>query len=114
VRKSGGYHRAPLLLELAFANDFVAPDEDVLAINDAERMLLDDPRHLEMVEAARGLVDAFTRQPGDPKAIDEASDGAVDARLALIERLRAEDLDHSLVASLDAPDADIVVGERAA
>jgi non-homologous end joining protein Ku len=90
VRQQGGYHRALLLSELVFANDFAEPDADVLAINEAERMMESEPGYLDHVHAAGRLVAAFSRQPGDPRAIDEASDSAVDARLALVERLVSE------------------------
>jgi non-homologous end joining protein Ku len=106
VRRQGGYHRALLLSELTHANDFAVPDADVLAINEAEHMLeqADGPAFTRAVEAARELIDAFTRQPGDPKAIDTASDTAVDARLALLERLQGEALTAGLEASLAGAD----------
>lgn len=92
VRRQGGHFRALLLSELAFANDFAEPDADVLSINEAERMMIEAGSASGAVERARELVDAFSRQPGDPKVIDEASDTAVDARLALLERLQNERL----------------------
>lgn len=87
-----GTDRALLLSELSFANDFADPDEDALAINEAEAMLEDrDPAsHDRMVSAARELVAAFKRAPGHEKHIETASDEAVDARLALLERLQGE------------------------
>jgi non-homologous end joining protein Ku len=102
IRRQGGQHRALLLSELSFANDFAEPDVDVLSINEAERMFesADPVAFTRAVEAACELVDAFARQPGDPKRIDEASDTAVDARLALLERLQEEALTASLEASV--------------
>lgn len=105
VRRGSVKFRALLLSELTFANDFAEPDSDVLSINDAERMMEhDDPAtHSRAIEAARELVDAFSRQPGDPKLIDTASDSAVDARLALLDRLMGERTTAELEASVAAP-----------
>lgn len=86
---------ALLLSELAFANDFLRPDEDALAINDV------DPPESRSLTAALGLVGAFARKPGDPHAIDEASDTAVDARLALIEELSDDSMREELEASVE-------------
>lgn len=110
VKVSGGYERALLLSEVVFANDFADPDEDVLSINDAEAMLEDGDSlgHLRKIETARELVLAFARQPGDEKAIETASDGAVDARLALFGRL----MDEQLVAALNVhSDLHVAAGE---
>lgn len=116
VRRQGGRHRALLLSEIAFANDFFEPDADVLSINEAERMAeqSDPEAYVRALEAARGLVDAFARQPGDPKAIDAASDTAVDARLALLERLQGAALTEGLEASTRGADVVDLDAARAA
>jgi hypothetical protein len=93
--------RALLLLELSFANDFVAPDDDALAINEAEAMLAGDPEaHDVAIEAATQLVSAFMRDPDGREAIETASDSAVDARLALLARLQNAGLGAALDASV--------------
>jgi non-homologous end joining protein Ku len=97
------FDRALMLLELSFANDFAAPDDDALAINEAEAMLqVDAQAYDHATAAARELVGAFMREPGGRKAIQEATDTAVDARLALVERLQSA----GLGAELDATVAD--------
>lgn len=78
---------ALLLSELTFANDFLAPDEDALAINDVEI-----PEGA--IEAAERLVKAFARR-GEHK-LDTASDEAVDARLALFRRLAEKQSNEAL------------------
>jgi non-homologous end joining protein Ku len=94
VRHPFGDERIALLLsELTFANDFLAPDDDALSIND-DAVELDE----RSLEAARRLVKAFARHGGAP-AIDTATDEAVDARLALLERVQAVELNAALEAS---------------
>lgn len=91
-RRVGG-KRALLLSEIAFANDFADPDSDALSINEAEAMLGDS---VAAREAAQALVEAFARERGDEQRIDTASDEAVDARLALVQRLQAGRFDEQL------------------
>lgn len=89
-------HRALLLSELAFANDFLAADEDALEINNVaveERSL----------KVAVGLLESFARD--DVAWVDEATDEAVDARLALFQRLSDEALEHALDAAAAVADA---------
>lgn len=107
VKRDGEYLRALLLSELVFANDFAEPDDDVLAINEAEAMMEEgDPlAHLRAVEQARDLIRAFARGRGDEKFVDTASDEAVDARLALLERVQAEQMGEALKASVHAAEA---------
>lgn len=84
---------ALLLSELSFANDFLEPDEDALAINDVDAP---DERSLD---AARRLVGAWRRERGDEHLIDTASDEAVDARLALLTEVQDEALTTALEAA---------------
>jgi non-homologous end joining protein Ku len=90
--------RALLLSELAFANDFLTPDEDALEINNADV----DERSQGV---AVSLIESFARGAGDPVAIDEASDDAVDARLRLFQRLADEqtgrELEEAVAAASD-------------
>jgi non-homologous end joining protein Ku len=85
---------ALLLSELAFANDFLAPDADALAIDQVE---LSDPR---AAEAAARLVRAFARR-GAQKTIDTASDEAVDARIELLKRVQDRAVARELEAAVD-------------
>jgi non-homologous end joining protein Ku len=103
IRRGGEMLRALLLSELTFANDFVEPDADALAINEAEAMMEErDPlARLNAIETARKLVTAFARERGDEKHVDTASDTAVDARLALLERLQAEAFERALAATAE-------------
>jgi len=79
--------RALLLSELAFANDFAFADDDALEINNVEV----DERSLAV---AVNLIKSFARN-GAP-AVDEASDEAVDARLALFALLSDAELNAQL------------------
>jgi non-homologous end joining protein Ku len=85
--------RALLLSELSFADDFSAPDDDALSINDVAQ-----PTDGE-VDAACKLVRAFAREDGTVN-VDTATDSAVNARLELAERLASADLGASLRASV--------------
>lgn len=112
-RRVGG-KRALLLSELVFANDFAEPDEDALAINEAEVMMAErDPEgHACAVEQAIGLISAFARERGDDKFVETASDEAVDARLALLERVQAQAMTAALEASTAAAsEPDVEGGE---
>jgi non-homologous end joining protein Ku len=91
---------ALLLSELVFANDFTGPDEDTLAINDVELTG-------QAVHVAERLVKSFARD-GEHK-IDTASDTAVDGRIALVERLRDQELDDALAATAAAADGELAV-----
>ena len=79
-----GQH-ALLLSEISFANEFAGPDEDALSINEVQL------RETEIAVASE-LVAGFARQPGGVKAIDEATDTAVDAQLAIFRRERDRQL----------------------
>lgn len=83
---------ALLLSEISFANDFAGPDEDALAHNEIEVSE-------EAVAAASRLVKSFARR--GVHVVDEASDEAVDRRLALLERLQDEKLEHELSGSAE-------------
>ncbi len=101
VRHPFGDERIALLLsELAFANDFIVPDDDVLAINDVEAGERE-------IAAAERLVKAFARD-GEAK-VDTASDEAVDARLALVERKQDAELEGALEASVAGLDGELAV-----
>ena len=88
--------RAMLLSELAFANDFMAPDDDALEINNVEGVDSDSPAYLSAIN----LVTSFSRPvKGGDGQIDKASNSAVDARIELMERLQEEQLDAELAAA---------------
>lgn len=101
IRRDGKLLRALLLSELVFANDFADPDDDVLAVNEAEAMMQerDGDAHRKAVEQARNLIKAFAHERGDDKAVETASDEAVDARIALLNRLQDEQLNAALEGS---------------
>lgn len=88
-------HKVLHLSELSFANDTLPPDGDV-SLDDVT--IGDAP-----VAAAKALLDTFRRKRGGTDhLIDTASDSAVDARIALVERLTDEELTDSLAASAEA------------
>jgi non-homologous end joining protein Ku len=99
-REKLGVIRARTVDGKLFANDFTAPDEDTLAINDVELTE-------QAVHVAERLVKSFARD-GEHK-IDTASDTAVDARIALVARLRDQELDDALAATAAAQDGEIAV-----
>jgi len=107
VRRETG-HRALLLSELVFANDFLAADEDALEINN---VTLDE----RSVKVAVNLIQSFARAPGGERMVDSATDEAVDARLALFERLSEAELIAALEASTGATEdgADVIDLEAA-
>jgi non-homologous end joining protein Ku len=81
------------LSELAFGDDMLEPDEDIS---------LDDVEVGEKaITAAVTLVDGFRRKHGAEKQIDTATDTAVNARIALVERLADTELDEALSASVE-------------
>lgn len=88
-------HRALLLSELVFANDFRTADEDALEINNVD---LDD----RSVGVAVSLIESFARGADDPALIDTASDDAVDARIALFTELAEAQTDLQLEAATEA------------
>jgi non-homologous end joining protein Ku len=94
VRGAEG-HRALLLSELAFCNDFAAADDDALEINNVE---LDE----RSIGVAVSLLESFARPSGSEPLVDTASDEAVDARLALFERLSDAEVTRQLEESVAA------------
>lgn len=101
-RVAGVEKLALLLSEIAFANDFLPPDEDALSINDVE---LENPER--SIGAARALVTSLKRRSDSPyPTIDTASDEAVDARLALLDELTNAELDEALEAYAEPAPAD--------
>jgi len=91
-RRSG---TAMMLCELAFANDFREPDEDVLLGEFADQ--ISDAA----LDAAKQLVQSLGRPRGGEQRVDTASDSAVDARLTYIERLHAEQFEQAVSAAAE-------------
>jgi non-homologous end joining protein Ku len=81
VRVRGRAGRMALLLsELTFANEFAEATDSALTINAVA------PSQAQ-IDAAEKLIDGYARTPFEAPALERESDSAVDARLALYERL---------------------------